>query len=147
MRIAKISAAVAALAAPLALHAAEPAKPAPAAPASVAEKPMTPEQQKANYTRGVKIMSLFSAALQNKEVPEDQKGYLFSCIYNNKLSNVSFATGEVLAKNPKLDANDAKVIYQVAATVCGVNKAPSVVNAQKAPSAGSANDAAKSKGR
>lgn len=144
MRILKISAVVAALAAPLAIHAAEPAKPT-TKPASPVEKQPTLEEQKANFTRGVKIMSLFSAALQNKDVPEDQKGIIFSCVYNNKLSNISVATGEVLAKNPKLDANDPKVVYQVAATICGVNKAPSVANgnAQKAP----AKDAPKEKSR
>ncbi len=134
MRTLPIVATLAALAAPLALHAAEPAKtskeaakaPTPAAPAT-----LTPEQQKVNVERGVKILSLFSSALQNKEVPEDQKGYLFSCLYNNKLENISVATGEVFTKNPKLDANDPKNLYQAAATICGVTKAPSFAKAEK----------------
>lgn len=133
MRIFPIATALAVLAAPLSLQAAEPAKPAASEqPKLTPEQPkLTPEQQKANVERGVKILSLFHGALQNKEVPEDQKGYLFSCLYNNKLENLSVATGDVLAKNPKLDANDPKTIYQAAATICGVTKAPSFAKAEK----------------
>ena len=130
MRTFSIVATFAALAAPLALHAAEPAKNSKeAAPAAQAK--LTPEQQKVNVERGVKILSLFNSALQNKEVPEDQKGYLFSCLYNNKLENISVATGDLLTKNPKLDANDPKKLYQAAATICGVTKAPSFAKAEK----------------
>lgn len=125
MRIFPIATALAVLAAPLSLQAAEPAKPA-------SEQPkLTPEQQKANVERGVKILSLFHGALQNKEVPEDQKGYLFSCLYKNKLETLSIATGDVLAKNPKLDATDPKNLYQAAATICGVTKAASFAKAEK----------------
>jgi len=133
MRTFSIVATLAVLAIPLALHAAEPvknSKEAAKAPAP-AQTALTPEQQKANVERGVKILSLFSSALQNKEVPEDQKGYLFSCLYNNKLENISVATGEVFTKNPKLDANDPKNLYQAAATICGVTKAPSFAKAEK----------------
>lgn len=132
MRTFSIVATLAALAAPLALHAAEPAKnskDAAKAPAPAAT--LTPEQQKVNVERGVKILSLFNSALQNKEVPEDQKSYLFSCLYNNKLENISVATGDLLTKNPKLDANDPKNLYQAAATICGVTKAPSFAKAEK----------------
>jgi hypothetical protein len=133
MRISSIAATVALLVTPLALHAADPAKtkkdvskaPAPAA------QGLTAEQQKADVERGVKILTLFHGALQNKEIPEDQKGYLFSCLYKNKLEQISIATGDVLEKNPKLDGNDPKILYQVAATICGVTKAPSFANAQK----------------
>lgn len=124
MRKFPILVAVAALAAPLALHAAEPAKaPAPA---------RTDEQKKADMQRGAQILSLFSGALQNKDIPEDQKNYLFACLYQNKLQNISVATGNVLAANPKLDAKDPKVLYKVSATICGVDKAPSVANAKGA---------------
>ena len=132
MRTFPIVATLAALAAPLALHAAEPAKNSKeAAKAPAAQATLTPEQQKVNVERGVKILSLFNSALQNKEVPEDQKGYLFSCLYNNKLENISVATGDLLTKNPKLDGNDPKNLYQAAATICGVNKAPSFAKAEK----------------
>lgn len=126
MRFSVISGALAAViaTAALPLQAAEPAKPV-AAPAKPAAQP-TPEQAKANFERGVRILSLFNGALSNKDVPEDQKGMIFSCLYNNKIETISVATGDILAQNPKLDGKDAKTLYQVSATVCGVNKAPSV---------------------
>ncbi|MEZ5688656.1 MAG: hypothetical protein R3E21_07735 [Caenibius sp.] len=123
MRKLSIFTAIAALVAPLALHAAEPAK--TEAPAR------TDAQKKADMQRGAKILSLFSGALQNKDIPEDQKNYIYACLYQNKLENISVATGNVLAANPKLDGNDPKVLYKVSATICGVNKAPSVANAAK----------------
>jgi hypothetical protein len=139
MRILSIAATLTALAAPLALHAAEPAKKDSAkVPAPAAKTQFTPEQEKANVERGVKILSLFHGALQNKEIPEDQKGYLFSCLYKNNLEKVSLATGEILSKNPKLDGNDPKTLYQAAATVCGVTKAPSFAKAHQPAAPGSA---------
>lgn len=134
MRTFSIVATLTALVTPLALHAAEPAKNSKEtakAPAPAAQASLTPEQQKTNIERGVRILSLFNGALQNKEVPEDQKSYLFSCLYNNKLENISVATGELFAKNPKLDSKDPKTLYQAAATICGVNKAPSFAKVER----------------
>lgn len=126
MRKLSIFAAAVALCAPLALNAAEPAKTETSA--------RTDAEKKADLERGGKIFGLFSAALQNKDIPQDQKSFIFTCLYKNKLETISIASGKVLAANPKLDGNDPKVLYSVSATVCGVNKAPSVVNARKAAS-------------
>lgn len=127
MRILKITAAALVLSGPFAapLTAAEPEQGKPEA------QKMSPEEQKANYQRGVKILSLFNSALSNKDVPDDQKGVLFTCIYGNPLYKISIATGKILEKNPKLDAANNTHLYQVAATVCGVNKTASMQESQK----------------
>lgn len=139
MRILKISAVVATLAAPLALHAAEPAKgkldQTKAAQAKAAPAPAkpTPEQQKANTERGMKILMLFSSALREEKVPQDQKQILFSCLYNNKLEKISQSTGRLLEKDSKLDPNDPMVLYRAAGAACGIGRAASVKNAATAP--------------
>jgi hypothetical protein len=95
----------------------------------------------------MKILMLFSGALRDEKVPEDQKQILFACIYNNKLEKISLSTGKLLEKNSKLDANDPKVLYQTAATACGIGRAASLKNAASAPAKAPAQTGAGQQGK
>jgi len=108
-----LAAALAVSAAP-AVHAAE----GDAAPAAK-PAPMSPADQ-ANIQRAALILRTFNLAFESKDVQQPVKGQLLSCLYNNKLSAISTATKQVLDKNPTLKADDAGVLYRVAAGVCGI---------------------------
>ena len=96
------------------LHAAEKApKEKEAAPAE-----MTPEQI-ANIKRAGEILRAFTVAMQAKEVQEPVKGRLLACLYNNKLSTISAAAGDVIKEN-QLSEDKPGDVYRAAAGVCGI---------------------------
>ena len=80
---------------------------------------LTPEQLE-NYRRGVIVIRAFTSAFTADEVSTAVKGRLISCLYNNKLSTISAAAGQVLANSPALDAEKPGDVYRAAAGVCGV---------------------------
>ncbi len=96
-----------------ALQAAEAAaKPAAAAAPS-------PEEQAA-FQRAAVIMRTFMIVFQGKDVPQQVKGKLLSCLYNNKLSAITAATNEALKKDATFKDSDTAAIYRTAAGVCGL---------------------------
>jgi|GEM_PF-1248663 len=92
---------------------------APPAAAAAASGSLTPEQQ-VNIKRAAQILRAFTIAFQGENVQVPVKGQLLTCLYNNKLSTISTAAGEVLANNPSLDADSMADVYRAAAAVCGV---------------------------
>lgn len=86
----------------------------PAAPVATDEQP--------DMERAGVIFSTLIAAVQNPEIPEQEKNALIGCLYRNTLQTVSRATGEMLAKNPQIDATDPVNVYLVAAIVCGARE-------------------------
>jgi len=92
----------------------------PAAPAAAA-----PAQQQIGNTpedraRGGLIFRVFSIALNSDKVQPGVKARLSSCLYNTPMRNISVATGNVFAKNDKLDPKNPQHVYAVAARLCGV---------------------------
>jgi len=78
--------------------------------------------QQPDMERAGMIFSTFVAAVQNPELPDAEKNALIGCLYNNTLQTVSRATGEMLVKNPQIDATDPVNVYLVAAIVCGARE-------------------------
>lgn len=84
-----------------------------------AAEELTPEQA-ANVRRAARILRVFTIAIQSDDVQQAVKGKLISCMYNNTLSTISTATGQVLANNPNLDVSRPGDFYRASAGVCGV---------------------------
>ncbi|HSG34671.1 MAG TPA: hypothetical protein VLA37_09055 [Sphingomonadaceae bacterium] len=74
-----------------------------------------------NLQRAVRIMRAFSAAWTSDSVQDAVKGRLVSCFYNNTLSQIAKATGEVFANSPNLDYESGEDLYRAAAGVCGIS--------------------------
>lgn len=87
--------------------------------AAAAAAALTPEQA-ANLRLAASILRAFTLAFQSEDVQQPVKGVLLTCLYNNPLSALSVASGQVFANNPGLQANNLADVYRVAAGVCGV---------------------------
>ena len=94
-----------------------------AVPAVAQDAPAQPSpEEKAVLDRAGLIFTMFANAIRNEDVPADEKNGLIRCLYAANLEEVSRATGEVLAKNPQIDASKPINVYVVAAVVCGARK-------------------------
>lgn len=111
-----LAAAVAMVAAPVSSFAKDKEAAKPAADKAAPVPGATPE----DIQRGVIIVRSFSGALNSDKITKEQKGAIIACLYNNPVRRLSVATGEVIAKNAKLDGKNPGHVYGVAAAICKV---------------------------
>lgn len=115
-----LAAAIAMVAAPAASFAKDKDAAKPAADKAGAKAAATPGATPEDIQRGVIIVRSFSGALNSDKVTKEQKGAIIACLYNNPVRRLSVATGEVIAKNDKLDGKNPAHVYGVAAAICKV---------------------------
>lgn len=82
-----------------------------------------PGNDPADVRRGAIILSSFNQVLSSKETPQDVRGQLLSCLYNNSLRQVSLAAGKVIAEQKELSDDNPQQIFTAASAVCGVQPA------------------------
>lgn len=85
--------------------------------APAAEKAQPTE---AELRRGAIILRAFDTVISSDEADDALKAQLFTCIYNNSVSEIGAAAGQVLAANEKMDPADPQQVYAAAAVACGV---------------------------
>ncbi|MBB3033045.1 hypothetical protein [Alteriqipengyuania lutimaris] len=104
-----------------------------AAPAIAQDAPAAPSSDEAaTIERAGLIFRLFANAVDNQEIPIEEKNGLIGCLYSNTLETLSVATGETLTNNPEIDASDPVNVYVVAAIICGARQ-PGEAPADPAP--------------
>ncbi len=95
--------------------------------------PASAPTEQTDMDRGGLIFSTFVAAVQDPEIPSEEKNALIGCLYRNTLETISKATGEKLAQNPQIDATDPVNVYLVAAIICGAREAAEPAEGTSAP--------------